>query len=102
MVGVIMFTSYSVLLCAIHIHLSADSVNVQVCDPEQQTGSALSGYPSSCASVYIDLPTAVSGSALSKRDSTGKLLPQNYRPWGVKWGSLSHPYSGRCRWETLG
>lgn len=88
-----MFASYSVLLCAIHIHLLA--CYVQMCDPAQPAGSSLSGYPSSCASVYIDLPTAVSGSALSKRDSTGHLLPQNYRPWGVKWGSLSHPYSGK-------
>lgn len=51
------------------------------------------GDPSSCAAMFIDLPKEVWKSKCSNRDSSGKLLAAGYRPWGVKWGKLSHPYT---------
>eukprot|EP00584_Thalassiosira_punctigera_P009071 CAMPEP_0172527548 /NCGR_PEP_ID=MMETSP1067-20121228/2202_1 /TAXON_ID=265564 ORGANISM="Thalassiosira punctigera, Strain Tpunct2005C2" /NCGR_SAMPLE_ID=MMETSP1067 /ASSEMBLY_ACC=CAM_ASM_000444 /LENGTH=1137 /DNA_ID=CAMNT_0013311301 /DNA_START=160 /DNA_END=3573 /DNA_ORIENTATION=- len=62
------------------------------CVPAHQAGPLNPDYPSSCASVHVDLPKEVSRSKSSNRDSSGKSLPQGYRPWGVRWGSLSHPY----------
>ncbi|KAL7542827.1 hypothetical protein ACHAXR_012179 [Thalassiosira sp. AJA248-18] len=62
------------------------------CQPAQRTVAVVPDHPSSCARVSIDLPREVSLSKISNRDSSGKTLPVNYRPWGVKWGSLSHPY----------
>jgi len=62
------------------------------CQPSHQSGPVLLDHPSSCASVFVDMPKEVLRSKFSKRDSSGKLLPPGYRPWGVRWGSLSHPY----------
>ena len=56
-------------------------------------------YCKSCTAILIDLPGEVSRSKLSNYDSSGKKLPDNYRPWGLKWGKHSHPYQGK--WTCL-
>ncbi|KAL7543641.1 hypothetical protein ACHAWF_007435 [Thalassiosira exigua] len=65
---------------------------LQSCVPVQGSAS-IADRPHSCAVVQIDLPREVSRSAISNRDSSGKSLPKGYRPWGVKWGQLAHPYT---------
>lgn len=54
--------------------------------------SSIANRPNSCATVFIDLPKEIARSASSGRDSSGKSLPQGYRPWGVRWGKkLTQP-----------
>lgn len=73
--------------------LSSDHIISQACQVLDVTPEAMR-YPSSCASVFIDLPEDVKRCQSSKRDSTGKDVG-GFRPWGVKWGSLAHPYKGK-------
>ena len=52
----------------------------------ERHGPSIANRPSSCATVFIDMPKEIERSAFSRRDSSGKSLPEGYRPWGVKWG----------------
>ncbi|KAL3764063.1 hypothetical protein ACHAW5_000538 [Stephanodiscus triporus] len=54
--------------------------------------SSITNRPNSCATMFIDLPKEIARSESSGRDSSGKSLPQGYRPWGVRWGKkLTQP-----------
>ena len=53
-------------------------------------------YCKSCTAILVDLPGEISRSNISNKDSSGRIMPAGYRPWGVKWGKYSHPYQGKC------
>lgn len=57
------------------------------CRPVQIGPNPPSFHPSSCAFVCIDLPTVIAQSSNAKSHKT--------KPWGVRWGELANPPSGR-------
>lgn len=66
-----------------------------LCQAADRVGPPITNRPEQCARVVIDLPKEIKKSNSSNRDSSGKVLPQDYRPWGVKWGKFAHPYKGK-------